>query len=127
MKGLARLFIAASIVLCTVPTVYGGSTDTIRSAISEKFSQSSKAILNSVAEENGYIEVVASKGGIGDENEIIIDAAVALSRVNSNVSRWEKVSIVFNNKTYSFIRQDFDTFRAGKINDSQFLKRVKKK
>lgn len=127
MKGFARLFMAASIVLCTAPTVFGASTDTIRSAISEKFSQSSKGIVKSIAEENGYIKVVASKGGIGDENEIIIDTAVALNRVNSNISKWKNVSITFNNKTYSFTRQDFDTFRTGKINDSQFLQRVNKK
>jgi hypothetical protein len=116
-----------STVLCTAPTVFGASTDTIRSAISEKFSQSSKAIVKSIAEENGYIKVVASKGGIGEENEIIIDTAVALNRVNGDVGKWKNVSITFNSKTYSFTRQDFDTFRAGKINDSQFLKRIKKK
>ncbi len=124
MKKLVALFASVLLVICVSASADNDGI-AVRNAVTTKFSQSSKGIVNLVEANNGYITVVASKGGIGDESEIIIDIAVALNRVNNNISKWKNVSIVINNKTSSFTRKDFDLFRSGKINDQQFLKQLK--
>ncbi len=85
-----------------------------------------KGILKSVELKNGHIKVTASKAGLGDANDITIDTAIALNRINNNIAKWKSVAVVVNGKTHSFTRNDFDAFRAGKINDPQFIKRLKK-
>jgi hypothetical protein len=129
MKKLVRLFTLTPTLLfiCCVSASAGDDGIAIRNAVATKFSQSSKGIVNLVEENKGYVKVVASKAGIGDENEIIIDVAVALNRINNNINNWKNVSIAINNKTFLFSRKDFDMFRSGKINDQQFLRQLKTK
>ena len=111
-------------MFCCVSVSFGSDVQTIQNAIATKFGQSSKGVLKSVELKASDIKVVASKGGIGDERDIVIDTAVALNRVNNNISNWKNVSVSVDNRIFSFKRQDFDNFRSGKINDQQFLKRL---
>ena len=110
--------------LSSYPSI-ASDNNTIQNAITSKFSQSSKGILKSLELKDGHIKVIASKAGIGDANDIIIDTAIALNRINNNIAKWKKVSVV-NGKSLSFTRKDFDAFRTGKINDSQFIERLKR-
>ncbi|WP_324779418.1 hypothetical protein [Thiobacillus sedimenti] len=117
-------FVGALLMFCCVSVSFGSDVQTIQNAIATKFGQSSKGVLKSVELKASDIKVVASKGGIGDERDIVIDTAVALNRVNNNISNWKNVSVSVDNRIFSFKREDFDNFRSGKINDQQFLKRL---
>lgn len=124
MRIFVSHFVAALLMFCCVSGSFGADVQTIQNSIATKFAQSSKGVLKSVELKASDIKVVASKGGIGDESDIVIDTAVALNRVNNNIRNWKNVSVSVGNRIFSFTRQDFDDFRSGKINDQQFLKRL---
>jgi hypothetical protein len=126
MKILVSVVSATLFTLFSAYPTTAADNHVIQNAITTKFSQSSKGILKSVELKNGHIKVTASKAGLGDANDITIDTAIALNRINNNIAKWKSVAVVVNSKTLSFTRNDFDAFRAGKINDPQFIKRLKR-
>lgn len=127
MKYFTKVCVSLLVLLTCGSALYAAETGVIRDALMTKFSQSSKGIVNSVSSTGGHIQIVASKGGIGDENDIIIDTAVALNRANSTIGRWTKVSVTISKTIYSFNRKDFDAFRSGKMGDKQFLNKIIKR
>lgn len=127
MKQFINVCVSIFVLLTCTSALYAAESDVIRAALMTKFNQSSKGNVNSVSANGGHIIIIASKSGIGDENDIIIDTAVALNRVNSNIGKWSNVSVTISKTNYSFGRKDFDAFRSGRIGDKQFLKKVLKR
>ena len=95
--------------------------ETIYSAIKTKFGQSSEGIIKTVSIDGKQMKVTVDYGKYRDASDIIIDVAVALHRIDGQISKWNRVTIVFPQTSRTFSRNTFEKYRAGTINDLQFL------
>lgn len=127
MKSLTKACASLFVLLTFAVVLHASDKDVLRDALTTKFAKSSKGVVQSVSVKDGHVQIVAGRGGIGDDNNIVIDTAVALNRANDGMGKWTKVSVTVSKTTYGFTRSDFDAYRSGKLNDGQFLKRTTKK
>lgn len=116
---LIGLLVLFSLLLIGCERPVEESKSPLYSYLEQKFSQSSKATVESVTDNEGILTIQLYSLGIGDIKDVAIDVAIVLNQ-HMEIS-FTKINIQYQQEQISFTKEIFDKYRTGQINDIKFM------